>query len=394
MTLITESTISNKGKKEKKYTIYNYIVALLFFFFFTAPILSPYIGNYTIYLYWFIPFLDIGYINYILKYKYDKKFIIVMIVMTLFLIFFNRYMLLVKIASVLITINYLFYTRKLGLFRLLYKNIFLNVFICIIQFLLIYVDIGMAYKIGPTNISTMIWGKYATPCFTNFYSIFIFPRVCGLSREAGFFASLLGMTFILFMFDKNEKKSGYKYVIFLIGFILSFSKVSLLFLVIFLIIKMRNIINKIPLFVGVALFISMFMIFSSYLYRNNYYKGENESLIHRISGYTIMYDLPIGELIKGTDSIQNLSNYSKYSFLQNILKFNEFTGIPNIVVNQGLLVFIVFILILYLFGIRFDGFIILSLITFTTDFFTCTSFVALGYYFVFIYSASNKKRLN
>lgn len=299
------------------------------------------------------------------------------------LLFTREYLTIIKFLAIINTVMYLFYSKKNKMLHILYFFMFFNIFIAILQFLFIYIDYNISYAIGPSNIANLLWGKYATPTYTNFYAIFLFPRVSGLSREAGFFASLLGITYIIYISDQHEKKTKLKNVMFFIGFILSLSKASLLIIGIIIVIKLKRLINKIPFFIGIILFISVFIFISNNILLNKYYDFTNQSITHRLSGYTIMTKMPLKELIIGKNQIKDISVFPKYSFLNFIVQFKKFTGIPNIIIHNGIIVSIIFFIMLYAEGIYFSGFLIITLLTFTTDYFTCTSFVVLGYFYVF-----------
>ena len=373
---------------------YQKVVAFIFFFFFTAPILSPYIKGITIYLYWFIPFLDLYYIKDLFNKGYNRIAILVIVLFSIILITTKNYITLFKVLAILNTLVYMFYVKKNKLIHYLYTFMFFNIILCMIQFCLVYLDNNLAYYFGPTYISKMVWGKYATETNTNFYTIFLFPRVCGLSREAGFFASLLGITYITFLYDKDEKITLFKQCIFFIGFILSLSKASFLIIAIIIILRFRKIIDKIHLFIGVPIYILVCCLISNIYFLPQYYEVGSESIIHRISGYTIMSKLPLTEMFFGVQNVKDLSVFSSYSFLNQIVKYGQFTGVPNIIIHKGLVIFILFVILLYLNKITFSGFLLITLMTFTTDYFTCTSFSVLAYFFVFMYSTiDGNKRL-
>lgn len=300
-------------------------------------------------------------------------------------------MVLVKCIAILNTLLYLIYLKKNKLFHILYTFIFFNIFICIAQFSFLYINRNISDAIGPTNIANLVWGKYATPTFTNFYTIFLFPRVCGLSREAGFFASLLGIAYIVYISDEDEQKTKLKNILFFIGFVLSLSKASGLIIGVILIIKLRKIINIVPFFIGVALFISVFIFISNNVLLPKYYDPANQSITHRISGYTIMSKMPLTELISGKDTIEDISIANQYTFLSSLGDLDQFAGLPNTIIHKGVIVFIIFLVLLYLSGVSFSGFLIITLLTFTTDYFTCTSFIVLGYFYVFYNSFINQR---
>ena len=70
--------------------------------------------------------------------------------------------------------------------------------------------------------------------FTNFYSIGLLKRASGFSREVGFFASLVIITIILYIEDKDINKTILKSIFLFLGFIVSMSKMSPFYLYILL----------------------------------------------------------------------------------------------------------------------------------------------------------------
>lgn len=365
---------------------YKLVVAYIFFFFLTAPILSPYVNGVTIYIFWFIPFLDIYFIKNIFKMKYNKKISLVFYLAITFILILQQYIVALELILMVITIMYLFYAKESGTFKALYNCIIINIIIAIIQFILIYIDPAIAQLIGPTNIANLVWGQYSTPTYTNFFAVFTISRVSGLSREAGFFSSLLGVTFMIYILDKDIIKNKFKILIFIIGFIISFSKVTIIFIPIFIIIKMKKIINKVPLILGVGVFVLAMVLISNKLLLDKYYDNRNESITHRISGYTIMSKMKVSELISGVDSMNDITNIDEYWFVNTLgNKFDKFAGLSSTVIHNGLLIFILFIFGLYLCNISTAGFLVITLITFTTTYSTSAAHVVLGYFIIFYY---------
>lgn len=360
------------------------IVAYLFFFFFTSPILSPYIMGFTIYLHWFITFLDFDFVKYVKqKGLQNKRLILLLITVCLIL---NKVVLGIKIITIVITVMYLIYTKRNNYFKPLYRCVMLNVVVAIIQFVCVYIDPDLAYKIGPTNIARTIWGSFATETFTNFYTIFLIPRVSGLAREAGFLASLLCTTFMSYMIDKDVKKSKMEISLFIIGIILSFSKVSLIYLGLIFIVVFRKILNKIPVVLGAILFTSCMIFISNIVLLNKYYDPVNESITHRISGYTVMTEMRVKQLINGVDSMSNIDKTEKIQFINNIEdSLDEFTGIPQLIIHEGIIVAIIFMLFFKYYDVKFARFLIITFISFTTTYFTSAAHIALGYFIIFHY---------
>ncbi len=377
--------------------VYQNIIAILFFIFFTIPILSPKISGITIYFNFIIPFFDVDYIKYIIRLITDikarKKFI-VYIGLLLLLLCLKRVTLIIEVIAITINIIYLFYAKENKIFKFLYTLIYINIFIAILQFVFLYINPEVSFALGPTNISRLIWGDYATDTFTNFYTIFLFPRVSGWSREAGFFASLLILAFSCYIYDKDEKKTWWKIGLYIVGFIISFSKITLILMSLFLIIYLSKYINRIPFISGVLGLIIGGMIFSNLFLLQKYNDPGFETYTHRFSGYTVMQHLEFNELLFGVEEISQLECREEYPFLEYIERFKEFTGIPNLIIHSGIIISLAYLFMLRFLEVSLTGFVFITIVTLTTSYFTSQSFVILGYFYIFYYQEEFGKQLS
>lgn len=371
---------------------YKNFVAILFFIFFATPILSPSINGNTIYLHWFIPLLDFKFVQSIIKMKMKKKYLYQFLLLIMCMALFGKIMIIIKILFLVETILYLFYCRDNKTFSYLYLGVNINIIIGVIQFILYYISPSLSYIIGPTNIAKMIWGEYATITYTNFFEIFRLVRVSGWSREAGFFASLITISFIIYIKDKEQKKGIIQYIFFTIGYAISFSKSSFIMIIMLFILLFEKQLRKIPYSICVLTTILILIITSNYLEDKNLYVAANESLMHRMCGYSIIADLNIDELFFGVDKIENINEQAlqKHNYLQYIYRFEEFCGIPNLIVHHGIIVFLIFIIGLRLIGFGTPEFLILTIVSITVEYFASTSFMVLGYYLC-IYMIKQRK---
>lgn len=137
---------------------YRDFIAILFFIFFTMPILSPSINENTIYINWFIPLLDFNFINKILKMKINKKYVYLILLLILSILLFGKIMVAVKLLFLIETILYLFYCKENNNFSYLYTAVNLNIIIGILQYVLYYISPILSYAIGPSNVAKQIWG--------------------------------------------------------------------------------------------------------------------------------------------------------------------------------------------------------------------------------------------
>src|SRR6185312_4670019 len=101
--------------------------------------------------------------------------------------------------------------------------------------------------------------------FTNYYSVFALTRVGGLSREGGFFATLILNCILIYWIDHRERGYTSKPVraMLVVGFILSLSKMSLVLIPAMLVIKYRRWVDRIPFAVIPVIFSIPLMVFAA-----------------------------------------------------------------------------------------------------------------------------------
>lgn len=219
------------------------------------------------------------------------------------------------------------------------------------------------------------------------FPIFGIVRVSGWSREAGFFNSLIIIVALVYHYaDKKVKKRKVQYILFLIAFIISFSKVSFLSIAIILVIKLKKYIDKIPFFIGIAIIILTGILTSEILLKTNQYdKAYSDSYItfaHRFGGYNVLKQINIEDILVGIDTIEELPQEIKdnNNFLENIYELKSFCGVPEMIINNGIFIAILFFVLLRTFNIKTVGLFIITIATLTVDYTTQTSFVVLAYY--------------
>lgn len=367
-----------------------HIYANLFFLFFTAQILSPYIAGRTIYLEVIIAVLNPYFWKWIYSknifciYKINTKYIFTVLGLVLIAIL-GHINTSIKILVIFFCVIHLFYLYDKNLWKL-NRYLIISILLGIVQFCFTFIDPLFATTIGPNAISIFIWGDLATPAFTNFYTIFYFPRVSGLSREAGFFASYIITVIFLSYLEKNiyNKKIC---LLYFIGYIISFSKMSLAIIGVFLVNSLRRIINYIPFAIGIIIFISFFSIAVDF---NKTFILDNDTFLHRFSGYISLYNLDFMDILFGTN-VEKIGDYpSKLIIAGN---FTNFTGFSGWIIENGIIVLCIFFTILYLLGINIVGIYILLLFTINVSVDTNQNFVVLTYFIIFKYYTNNIYRL-
>lgn len=377
---------------------YKKIIAILFFFFFMTPILSPSIGSSTLYIHWFIPFLDIDFLKEVIATKRKKKEVIGISILILGCIILTKIKLALEIILIIESLLYIKYCYKNDNFKYLYWGMNINIVIAIVQFVIYYISPDLARAIGPSSVSKIIWGSHATASFTNMFpNEFGIVKVSGWSREAGFFNSLIIITTLVYIFvDKKTKKSKLQYILFLIGFLISLSKVSILPILIVPIIVLKKYINKIPYVIGIVIILAVGIGTSEVLRTHNQYDNAYskyyETFTHRFSGYSVLKQLNPKDIIFGINTLEELPQEVKENspYLQYIYRFYEFCGMPAMLIHNGLIISLLYFVILRIFNFKTSDLFIITIVTLTVNYTTQTSFVVLTYYLILSYSMIKK----
>ena len=366
------------------------IIPNLFFFFFVAQIFSPYIFGVTLYLEVVIALLDANFFIWLLRGKKKPLFAILLILPILFM----RPSISIKLLCLIISVSYLKYSYLNNCF-LLKQYFLLSIFVAIAQFALYYTIPELSIVLGPQNISEYIWGEYATITNTNFYeAITGIIRVSGLSREAGFFASLLNCVVLYYYLECRtvgiKLSWAYKFFLFL-AYIISFSKMSLLLFPMLIIISLRKQINTIPVYVILSLFYFIQLVV---WYHSQFLLTDgNETFTHRFGAYGILPDYNnIIDLIFGVKEVtyhQFTGTYAKQYF-EIIEGLGPFGGMGAYIVYNGIVLTVLLFALLIHTGISSTGLLLLLLLTINVQLDTNQNFVVLAYFIVFKYFLVNR----
>lgn len=371
-----------------KISFFQKLLSILFFLTFTSIILNPAIhgGRTTIYLYLLIPFLDLKFLKYIRE-ALNKGNIQILVLFILIASTLNVQVL--KLFFIFYSMSYLIYTYKLGIFYL-HEFMLFNILFATLQFT--FMVMGLKYfavAIGPQNIANMLYGSYATESNTAFYTIFLFPRVSGLSREPGFFAALLQVCFFLLIIDKKNFINKNKYKIFFAfyawGLFISFSKSTYALFIVMVLYFMRDKFKKIPAVFTFIIFTSCMIIIASYMDSINFL-ATNKTWAHRFGGFYALTQVNIMDILNGLNPQDNFDKYaSSLDFASAIYGQSstnglQYCGIGHLLINIGLLPTLILLSLISIFSI--DSFYLLTLILFTidADFFAITSFAVIAYF--------------
>lgn len=357
--------------------MYAKMISMLFYMFFTCVVFNPQISGITIYLYVMLPLLDPGFISY-LTVTFRRWAIPLGVAVLVCLL--SSPMTAAKVLSVAICVGYLAYTFTR---RIDYLNVWMaiNILFGVAQFIAYYVDYDLSVQLGPNAVSQMLWGASATQTNTNFYEILFFARVCGFSREAGFFASLLVASLVLYLMQ-DRPKSKAMIALYCVGLVISFSKASLVIVIFALLYYMRRQLRTIHPLVSIIGFTAISMGIALYMSQHDFFGSE--TFAHRFAGYPFMLDARFADLIKGITSGQLNADYDYLPYVHMNADLYEmsdvtFSSLPGLVSDMGLIAALAMVGVLAF--TASDGFVVLLflLITATVSVTMVTSFVPLAY---------------
>ncbi|BEO55721.1 hypothetical protein SMQE22_08670 [Serratia marcescens] len=292
MSITTHAIVDSSEKERFFLNILRWGIA----FFFIATPFNPYVGDVTLYLWIPLVFMDYEFIRKLST--VSLKILLFFCVWTVLCLAFWRYDLVIKTFALVLGVAYI---HKIGrpVFSKIYVCMLISVLWCILQFSL-YEFAGTNYSaaIGPKAISIAIWGDYATKTFTNQYEVFLLPRMSGLSREAGFFVSLLIISFMIRL--RDFKLRTWEIVLFALGYIFSLSKASVILFLIAAVYPFRRILAKIPVVLTFSLFIVVFVSIANYLNVGvPAFFYENQSIAHRFSASYLVLNMNVPSFLIG-----------------------------------------------------------------------------------------------
>lgn len=186
------------------------------------------------------------------------------------------------------------------------------------------------------------------------------------------------------IFFEGRKVGNFKKILFLLGFFISFSKVSLIIFVVIFIYLFKKIINFFSIFIVGVSFVLLLVFYWNY---NVDYLilPENESYFHRFGAYLALLDLNIEQLIFGVTAISSLDS----EIYSSLYKYGTFSGFAGYIVHAGILITFFTFLIYYILKIKPIGIFLLLLLTINVDLVTNQNFVVLSYFIILKYLRDN-----
>lgn len=388
------------------------VFPILFFLSFVFSVVNVSINGASVYFYMAIPLMDVRFIRWFIHERKNKKLSIYFVLLCFFLVigYLNSGSILGLIKPILLFLSVSYcmflYSAHYKQFKLLYYFTAFSVVFACIQFVLSNFGVGAAFE--PTNIGEMLWGQYAIQTRSGFDDGLLFQyRVSGLSKEPGFFSSLLLSCLVLYVVDKKYR-SKYFISLVCIGLTLSMSKITIAFAIlvpfVYLFDKFIFSLKKINLVFGGVIYLVLLVLivntiysvtnFISVTYASPYFA---ETYLHRSIGMYLL-GFPMNPVILNSilfgGITQNISAVLQYfPFLYN-LKFVQIQ--PDVVffsssgayilLQYGMGVYLSYLLFLRVCRVEFFSFLIFSIITSSVNYFAFENWVLLGYVFMFVNS--------
>ena len=360
------------------------IVSHLFFLFFTSPILSPYIAERTLYLYWVIPLLDPAFFGYLLtraRRADAETWLATGVFLTWLLAVAPESCL--RWVMILWPLAYLGFARDRGIFSLYFWT-GVNVVVALVQ-AATYWTLGpaMAMLVGPKNIAELLWGSLATRSFTNFYSIipgFDFPRFSGLSREGGFFAALLAVVALLRVAERRRFDP-----LLAIGVVLSISKSTVFLAVGWLLAAIGAKDKRTPVLLFIPILVALCLVFLLSVDGPLMEGRLSPTFSQRLYPYAaLLHDMDLPTILVGHNaSATTLAQYKSFQLCANVESYQNCLEMPSfaaLVYYTGVVGLCLYLWQLAVLGTRLWGILLVFVLTSTVAPLSDTSFVVLSYF--------------
>jgi hypothetical protein len=364
--------------------VWSRILSHAFFLLFTSPVLSPYVAEKTIYLFWFIPLFDPAFLRYLsdgMQRLPGQLWLATGSLMLWFLLVSPE--LSLRWALILWPLAYLWFAYEHAIFYL-YIWMGFNVAVALVQ-AGVYWTLGpaTAMLVGPKNIADVVWGDYATRSFTNFYSIvpgFDLPRFSGLSREGGFFAALLAVTVLLRV--ANRQRVG---VTQWLGILLSISKSTAFLLIgwVATVLGMKD--RRTPAVLFLPLLLAFCLLYYFVIDPALMEGRISATFTQRLYPYAALFhDMDFANLAVGNHaSPKHLEQFRSFQLCVNVESYLNCVEMPSfaaLIFSAGIVGMSLYVWQLSALGIGFWGAVLVFILTSNVSPLSNTSFVVLSYF--------------
>lgn len=362
----------------------------LFYLFLSSPMLSPEIHGASMYLFLFIPLVDPGFIRYLSTIPIDRRYVISAGLLIAASIPYGSMFFVLKIVSIVITVSYMVYTVRVGTFHL-YKYMSLNVLVAAVQ-CAGYFGFGKEI-LYPAEVGRFLYGDFALSTGQTGAGAlgYLLPfRFSGLSREPGFFSSLLIASFLLLLDHKGAKNRKWHLALHLAGMIVAFSKITIVFFPVFLLAFLfRGFIERIPRAAIIAGTLVFLMAATSYVYDRIGVEFLDISIRHRTIGYAILRELGPKDLLLGVGFRNIESRVSEIPLIAESIWFQEMpgaiaagSGLSSVIIDHGLLYFLMLVFLVHYLNAGPYELLLFLLLTANENPLTSSSYVLIGMYYL------------
>lgn len=374
------------------------LLRAMYAFSFALPLFNPAVGDTTLYFYIWLPLWDLEFLHSVATRKFDlHRFNSVAFAGLLFLLAVHSWELCLRAVLIAIQVAYLFFLVKRHLLRYLALSLVAHVLVAVLQVTFLVGAGSVPTYLTPTGITAALWGpSFAPASFSNFgYELFL-PRVSGLHREAGFFSAYVISLYLVFSATPDLRARRLLYWLVAAGVLLSFSKISVVVLLILLVKWQYRFIDRIPLWITLAcaVIVSMFVAREVFDFIGDdpvlSVEGNSISLMHRFFSYYVGQHLDIVNLLFGiytpvsTHLGTQLQGFmdNLYATVGGLREYNLYVGVGGLLVRGGLVAMAAFLLLLRRLGVRSSEFLVLFLATFAVGLDTLQNFVILVWFYV------------
>lgn len=378
-----------------------FLVSLIF------SILNISLSGNSFYFFMVIPFADLPFLRFMAWRRWDRGSVallfVVLLGMAASLLHPDAAKHLIKPGLLFIVVLYARFLRDCHpkIFRQVYVLIAISVGFAFVQLASIY--LGVQDYFYPTSVARMIWGGLAIDARPGFEDGILFPvRVAGLSKEPGFFSSLLLVVAIMVFKDASMKGRTKKAILLVVaaGILLSFSKITLVFLLpalAALFLRKRWRLDRIPLLPGAILILLVMGVLVKLLYEQGGLIQASYAVpyfvltyLHRTIGYyllsliqegSVLSMLLAGGVTQRLDEVLQVApfliNLPFVSYMPDVVFFSSCYA--YLLFQYGLLFFLAYFVYLARIGARFFDSLILFLLISSVNPLAFENFVVLGY---------------
>lgn len=370
----------------------------VFYLLLTSPVLSPSIGGVSIYLFVIVPLIDPNFIRYLLALPVDRKYVIAFFLLAGASTPYGSAVFLFKVLTIFVTVAYMVFTVRSGTFCL-FQYMCLNVLVAAIQF---FGTVVLKQAIlFPDDVGKFLYGRYSLETgVTGAEGYLLNVRFSGLSREPGFFSSLLIASLLLLTGDRDLPHRRFLIGIHVVGIVLGFSKISLVFLPVFAIAYLlRKYVDLVPRWLVVLGSLSVMVLGTLYLYERKGFDFLDLSLRHRTIGYAILADLDWKDLLFGVGFRNVASRAGDIPLIAHSEWFAKMpgavaggSGLSSVLIDHGVLYLLVLIFLLYLLEVPSYELLLFLAFTVNDNPLTSSSFIMIGIYYLLFNRAHNLER--